>query len=291
MHQELQYLSLIKNILKKGVWDNTRNGKVKMLIGQSMRYSLNNDTLPMLTTKKMAWRVCLKELLWFVNGSTDNKILQDQNVKIWNGNASRSFLDSRGLYHLKENDLGPIYGHQWRFWNAPYSKENGCLEDYRGQGIDQLNNIIMDLKNKNFSRRMIMTAWNPEQLNEMALPPCHILVHFNVLEDKFLTCSLYQRSGDVGLGVPFNILSYSFLTHLIAHHCDLCAHEFIHHIGNAHIYENHIEHLKKQIIRNPLSFPKIEMTERFTCIEDYNMNSFKVKNYKHLGPINMEMVP
>jgi thymidylate synthase len=252
-----------------------------------MRYSLTNNKIPIITTKKMAWRVCLKELLWFINGSTNNEILQKQNVNIWNANASRKFLDSRGLYNLKENDLGPIYGHQWRHWNAKYSDFN---ENYKNKGIDQLNNVINDLKNKNFSRRMIMTAWNPEQINQMALPPCHVLVHFNVLQDKLLSCSVYQRSGDVGLGIPFNILSYSFLTHLIAHHCDLVPHEFIHHIGNAHIYENHIANLEYQSKLTPLIFPILNINNKYNSIDDYNIDDFDIYNYNHLGINNMSMV-
>ena len=291
MHQEYQYLRLIKRIIKKGFWENDRNGRVKTLIGESMKFSLTDNTLPMLTTKKLAWRVCLKELFWFISGSTNNEILQNQNVNIWNGNASREFLDNRGLYHLKENDLGPIYGHQWRFWNAPYSKEFGCLELYNKKGIDQLENIITDLKNKNFSRRMIMSAWNPEQINQMALPPCHILVQFNVLNNNLLTCSLYQRSGDVGLGVPFNILSYSCLTHLLAHHCDLKPYLFTHHIGNAHIYEDHIESLEKQIKHTPLEFPKLNILTKYDNIDDYDVKDFKITNYKHLGLNKMNMIP
>ena len=239
----------------------------------------------------MAWKVCLKELLWFIDGNTDNNTLRKQNVNIWNANASREFLDSRKLYHLKENDLGPIYGHQWRHWNASYDKELGCNANYKNEGIDQLQNVIDDLKNKNYSRRMVISAWNPEQVNEMALPPCHILMQFNVVQNKFLICSLYQRSGDVGLGIPFNILSYSFLTHMLAHHCGLKPYEFIHHIGNAHIYENHFKPLKKQLLLKPLDFPKLEIVSNYDNINDYTVDDFKIKNYKHLGLNNMEMIP
>ena len=168
IHSEYQYLNLIKKIIKKGHWVNGRNGNVKTLFGESMRFSLHNDKIPILTTKKVPWKICLKELLWFISGDTNNITLKKQNVNIWNKNATREFLDSRKLYHLKENDLGPIYGHQWRFWNATYYN---CSGSYHNQGIDQLNNIIHDLKYNSFSRRLIMTAWNPEQVKEMALPP------------------------------------------------------------------------------------------------------------------------
>ena len=145
----------------------------KSIFGASMRFSLENNTIPILTTKKVAWKTCFKELMWFVNGYTDNTLLQKQKVKIWNANASREFLDSRGLQHLKENDLGYVYGHQWRHFNTKYTT---CYDDYSNKGVDQLQYIIDSLKdpNERFSRRLVMSAWNPCQLNEMALPPCHV---------------------------------------------------------------------------------------------------------------------
>ena len=209
-HDEYQYLHLIDDILNEGKMELGRNGYAKTIIGSAMHFSLENNTLPLLTTKKVAWKTCAKELFWFIKGSTDNKILQEQNVGIWNGNASREYLDDIGLYEREENDLGPVYGHQWRHFNAPYKT---CHDDYEGKGVDQLDYIISCLKNPltRNSRRLIMSAWNPCQLPEMALPPCHILVQFNVTENDKLSCSLYQRSCDVGLGVPFNIASYSFI--------------------------------------------------------------------------------
>lgn len=289
-HFEYQYLNLIKNIIKKGHWVDGRNGKVKSLIGETMRYSLYENNIPIITTKKLPWKICLKELLWFIRGDTNNLNLQNQNVKIWNKNATREFLDSRGLNHLKENDLGPIYGHQWRFWNAKYSKKNGCEEIYNGQGIDQLDNIINNLKNNIFSRRLIMSAWNPEQIDEMALPPCHVLSQFHVNDKRELSCSLYQRSGDVGLGIPFNILSYSFLTCLLAHHCDLKRGEFIHHIGDAHIYENHMERLEKQILLKPYKFPKLYIKNKYDDINNYIISDFEIVDYKNHGENKMNMV-
>ena len=246
---ETQYIDLINNILKNGSLEIGRNGKVLSIFGSTMRFSLENNTMPILTSKKVAWKTCLKELLWFISGSTDNQKLVDQNVHIWSSNASRSFLDSRGLEHLLENDLGPVYSHQWRHFNAPYKT---CHTDYTGQGIDQLQNIIDALKdpNQRNSRRLVMSAWNPTQLDEMALPPCHVLVQFNVSHGNKLSCALYQRSGDVGLGVPFNIASYAFLTHLLAKHCGLEAFEFIYNIGNCHIYEEHINALKNQVLND-----------------------------------------
>ena len=291
--QEYQYLSLIKKIIKNGVQERGRNGITYTQIGSMMRFSLEDNKIPIMTTKKLAWRVCLKELLWFMNGDTDNELLQQQNVKIWNDNATREFLDSRGLYHLRENDLGPVYGHQWRFWNAPYSREYGCFEDYRGKGIDQLQNIIDDLNESKItgetSRRMIMTAWNPEQINEMALPPCHVLSQFHITEGNQLSCTLYQRSADMGLGVPFNIASYSFLTHILAKHCDLEAKEFIHFIGNAHIYDDHVDSLEEQIENEPYDPPNLIISEKKENIEDYKFDDFIIENYNYHKPIKMKM--
>ena len=211
-----------------------------------MKFSLHDDKVPFLTSKKLAWKSCLKELLWFMNGSTDNKILTNQNVKIWNANADPIFLKSRGL-NYGDGVLGPIYGHQWRYFNAEYK---GCHEDYTGKGVDQLQNIVDALNDdtEKFSRRLILSAWNPLQLDEMALPPCHVLSQFNVNRNNELSCLLYQRSGDVGLGVPFNIASYGMLTHIIAKHCDLKPGYLIHNLGDAHIYENHIQPLKNKYL-------------------------------------------
>ena len=291
--QEYQYLSLLKNIIKNGVREQGRNGITYTQIGGMMRFSLKDNKIPIMTTKKLAWRVCLKELLWFIRGDTNNDLLQQQNVNIWNANATRDFLDSRGLYHLRENDLGPVYGHQWRFWNAPYSREYGCFEDYRGKGIDQLQNIIDDINESKItgetSRRMIMTDWNPEQIDEMALPPCHVLSQFHITEGNKLSCTLYQRSADMGLGVPFNIASYAFLTHILAKHCDLEAKEFIHFIGNAHIYDDHMDVLEEQIENEPYEPPDLIISEKRKNIEDYKFNDFIIENYNYHKPIKMKM--
>ena len=291
--QEYQYLSLIKKIIKNGVKEQGRNGTTYTQIGAMMKFSLEDNKIPIMTTKKLAWRVCLKELLWFMNGDTNNELLQKENVKIWNDNATREFLDSRGLTHLKENDLGPVYGHQWRFWNAPYSIREGCDANYKGQGIDQLKNIVNEInKSKEtgeISRRMIMTAWNPEQIDEMALPPCHVLSQFHITEGNKLSCSLYQRSADMGLGVPFNIASYAFLTHILAKHCDLEAKEFVHFIGNAHIYDDHIESLQDQLVNEPYEAPTILISEKKESIDDYKFEDIKIKDYKYHRPIKMKM--
>ena len=289
IHPENQYLQLIKEILEKGSLEETRNGKTKSIFGYSMRFSLKDGELPLLTTKKVAWKTCFRELQWFIRGSTNNKELQDKNVHIWDGNSTREFLDGRGLHNNEVNDLGPIYGHQWRHFNAEYVD---CHSDYSGKGIDQLANIISELQNPltRNSRRLIISAWNPCQIEQMALPPCHILMQFNVRDNKYLSCALMQRSSDVGLGAPINIASYSFLTHIIAKHCDLIADEFIYFLGNAHIYEEHFEPIQEQLKREPLPFPKINISHKHENIEDYTIDDIEwVEKYVSFEPIKMIM--
>ena len=285
-----QYLNLVQNILKNGVRQKTRNGYTIATIGETLRFPLRNHKIPLLTTKKMAWKACLYELLWFIRGETDNRLLLKDNVRIWSPNASREFLDSRGLHHLKEHDLGPIYGHQWRNFNAPYKN---CHENYADKGVDQLQNIVDSLKcpYKRSSRRLILSAWNPLQLDEMALPPCHTLAQFHVTNDNELSCSLYQRSGDVGLGIPFNIASYSFLTHILAHHCDLRAKEFIHFIGNAHIYEDHQIALNIQSGRKPKTVAELRIHAKHNNISNYSIEDFKIIDYEPHSAIQMIMRP
>ena len=288
--EENQYIQLIKDILQYGSLESGRNGETISIFGSAMYFSLENNSIPIFTSKKVAWKTCLKELLWFIKGDTNNQHLIDQQVNIWRENASRNFLDSRGLINLQENDLGPVYGHQWRHFNAPYTT---CDADYSGQGVDQLQYIINQLKDpdpiKRNSRRLIMSAWNPCQIDEMALPPCHILVQFNVTHGNKLSCSLYQRSGDIGLGVPFNIASYSFLTHILAKHCGLEAYEFIYTIGNAHIYANHVDALKEQIQNELFVFPKIEIINSHENIDDYIVEDIVITDYKSNSAINMKM--
>jgi len=286
--EELQYIYLIKHILDRGSDEVGRNGITRSVFGTHMRFSLENNSIPILTTKKTAWKTCLKELLWFIKGETSVSSLQEQNVHIWDGNADKAFLESRNLGHYEEGDLGPIYGFQWRHFGAEWSNSSA---QYEGKGIDQLQMIIDQLKNSNTrtSRRLVMTAWNPTDLDKMALPPCHILCQFNVHGGDKLSCSMYQRSGDVGLGVPFNIASYSFLTHLIAAHCDLVAHEFVYFLGNAHIYDDHYDALKEQIRRKPFAFPTLKKITKRENINDYVVSDFVVDNYLCHDKIHMEM--
>jgi thymidylate synthase len=287
--EEYQYLHLIQNILDNGSWETGRNGRTKSIFGHTMRFSLADGKIPILTTKKTAWKTCLKELLWFIRGETDNKLLQEQNVHIWDGNSSREFLDSRGLTSNPEGILGPIYGFQWRHFNAPYDNQSGKA---LGKGIDQLEQIIDALKDpaQRASRRLIMTAWNPSQLDDMALPPCHIMCQFNVHDGNKLSCCMMQRSNDEACGTSFNIASYSFLTHLLAKHCGLEAYEFVYFKGNCHIYEQHIEGMKLQIERKPFPFPTVSIKEVRENINDYQVDDFVVTGYQHHDPIKFQMI-
>jgi thymidylate synthase len=288
-HEENQYLNLLDDILSTNSEFVGRNGKTLSIYGSAMRFSLENSSIPLITTKKVAWKTCLRELLWFIKGSTNNKLLKEQNVHIWNANGSRKFLDSRGLQNNNEDDLGPIYGFQWRHFNADYVS---CDTDYTNKGIDQLTEVINTLKDPELrnSRRMIISAWNPCQLNSMALPPCHIMMQFNVTNNNKLSCSMYQRSNDEACGTCFNIASYSFLTHLLAIHCGLEPYEFIYYKGNCHIYEEHISNIKIQLQRQPYEFPTLQILNKRENIEDYNIDDFKVCNYKYHEPLEYKMV-
>ncbi len=287
--EEDQYLTLIKHILEDGFYEEGRNGKTKSIFGNMMRFSLRNNKIPILTTKRVAWKTCVKELLWFISGKTSNNILKDQNVHIWDANAEKEYLQSRGLGHYEEGELGPIYGHQWRHFNAKWDRNK---EYGPNDGPDQLQQIIETLKNPETrnSRRLIMTAWNPCQLNEMALPPCHILCQFNVHDGNKLSCAMTQRSNDECCGTPFNIASYSFLTHLIAVHCGLEAYEFVYFKGNCHIYEDHFENAKIQSERKPYEFPTVSIRQVRENINDYVFEDFELHNYKSHESIKYKMV-
>jgi thymidylate synthase len=280
--EEQQYLDLIQDILVNGSLELGRNGNTFVKFGHMMRFSLENGQLPLLTTKRVAYKACLEELLWFLRGQTDARILQERNVHIWDGNASREFLDTRGLTEYPEGILGPIYGFQWRHFGATYCPDTGGPEPTH-QGIDQLKQVIDQLKDpvQRSSRRIIMSAWNPLDLDKMALPPCHVLVQFHVSNGTQLSCALYQRSCDVGLGVPFNIASYSLLTHLLAKYCGLEAKEFVYFMGNAHIYESHIPGLRTQQERDPLPFPRIQVSD---TIKDFPIENITTEDISFLTP-------
>uniref|UniRef100_A0A4X2M9X2 Thymidylate synthase n=1 Tax=Vombatus ursinus TaxID=29139 RepID=A0A4X2M9X2_VOMUR len=250
-HGEKQYLGQIEHILQRGCKKEDRTGTGTMSVfGLQARYNLR-DEFPLLTTKRVFWKGVLEELLWFIKGSTNAKELSAKGVKIWDANGSRNFLDKQGFPTREEGDLGPVYGFQWRHFGAEYKEMN-------------------------------------TDLPLMALPPCHALCQFYVLNDE-LSCQLYQRSGDMGLGVPFNIASYSLLTYMIAHVTGLKPGDFVHTLGDAHIYLNHIEPLKIQLQREPRPFPKLKILREVKTIDDFKAEDFLIEDYNPHPAIKMEM--
>jgi len=290
---EQTYLNLVQEAIMYGDYhdDRTKVGTYS-LFGNQLVFNLEGGILPLLTTKKIMVKSILKELLWIMKGQTDSKILNQSGVKIWNDNGSRSFLDASGFTTREEGDLGPIYGFQWRHAGAEYIDS---MTDYNGQGVDQLKQLVDRLVANPTDRRMIICSWNVPQLSQMALPPCHCLVQFYVRGGKYLDCKLYQRSADLGLGVPFNIASYSFLMYVLGKWCNLTPGKFIHTFGDVHVYSNHVDALKVQLTRKPYPFPTIEFVGDFTLetLKDITMdewcNSFIIKNYTYHPAIKMDM--
>ena len=260
-----QYLDLVKHVLDNGELKEDRTGTgTKSVFGYQMRFNLD-DGFPMVTTKKLHLKSIIYELLWFLKGDTNIKYLQENGVKIWD-----AWADSNG-------DLGPVYGFQWRNWN--------------NDGIDQISNLIHNLKNNPSSRRHLISAWNPSVLpdtsksfetnvanGKAALPPCHAFFQFHVINGK-LSCQLYQRSADIFLGVPFNIASYALFTHMIAHVCNLDVGDFVHTFGDAHIYSNHTEQIELQLSREPRKLPTLNIKRKVGSIFDFKFEDFEIINY------------
>lgn len=290
---EKNYLHLIKKIIETGDIRQTRNSITKSIFGEKLEFDISNS-IPFITTKKLAWKTVIKELLWFISGSTDNSKLTEQNVTIWNGNATREFMDNSGFVNREVNDLGPIYGHQWRHFNAEYKDHK---TDYTNSGIDQINNVLHLLKTDPMSRRILFSAWNPSQIDSMNLPPCHILAQFYVsvnkdTHEKELSCQMYQRSADVGLGLPFNIASYAVLTYMFAKLTNMKPKKLIIIMGDAHIYQDHEIKLIEQITREPHPFPHllINPNKIYTNINDFTIDDFNTDNYSYYEPIKMSMI-
>ncbi|KAF8490367.1 thymidylate synthase/dCMP hydroxymethylase domain-containing protein [Russula emetica] len=284
-HDELQYLNLIRNVLDTGESrpDRTGTGTISVFAPPSLRFSLANSTLPLLTTKKTFLRGIIEELLWFVKGQTDSTLLSNKGVKIWDGNGSKEFLEKRGLGHRRAGDLGPVYGFQWRHFGADYVDAD---TNYSGKGVDQLREVIRKIKEDPTDRRIIMTAWNPADIPLMALPPCHMMCQFYVHlpsdgTPRRLSCLMYQRSADLGLGIPFNIASYALLTHMIARVTDT--------LGDAHVYKDHVDALKVQLTRQPRPFPTLRWMRDITDIEDFTYDDFIIEGYDPHPTIAMKM--
>jgi len=284
-HEEMQYLDLVRDVIRNGDSRPDRTGVgTRSRFGVQMRFSLR-DHFPLLTTKSVFWRGVAEELLWFVSGDTSAKTLQDKKIKIWDGNSSRDYLDSIGLTHREVGDLGPVYGWQWRHFGAEYKTMH---DDYTGQGVDQIKQVIDAIKNKPHDRRIILSAWNPKDIPQMALPPCHMFAQFYVANGE-LSCQMYQRSADLGLGVPFNIASYALLTCLLAHVTGLKRGDFVHVIGDAHVYNNHIDALEQQLLREPKLFPQLHISDKVKNIEDCTFADLEITGYNPHGKIKMEM--
>jgi len=250
-----QYEQLLSQVLKIGVKKEDRTGVGTLSIfGAQMRFNLN-DGFPLITTKKLHTKSIVYELLWFLRGDTNIKFLKENGVTIWDEWAD------------KDGELGPIYGYQWRHW-----------KNYNGTFTDQITEVIETLKKNPDSRRMIVSAWNVSDIRSMALPPCHLIFQFYVANNK-LSCIMYQRSCDMFLGVPFNIASYALLTHLIAHVCNLEVGEFVHMLGDTHIYLNHIEQVKKQLAREPRPYPNVKLNPAIQSIFDFKYEDINFENY------------
>ena len=286
---EAQYLALLRRVAAAPL-RTTRNSKTRSVFGARIVVDLSGGRVPALTTKQFAWKTCLRELLWFVRGDTDNAKLQAENVHIWDGNASRAFLDGRGLTDRAEGDLGPVYGFQWRHSGAAYTD---CHTDYHGQGVDQLEEARQLLQTDPHSRRIMFTAWNPSDLDQMALPPCHVLGQWYVEGDDELWLQVYQRSGDLFLGVPFNLFSYSALVHMMAHLTGLRPGGLVHVLGDAHIYETHADVVQTQLARTPTDPPHLAIVDEdhtLTTWEAFTLNAFVLTGYVHQAAIRAPMV-
>lgn len=250
-----QYIELLDYVMRNGIDKTDRTGTgTRSIFGYQMRFDLN-EGFPLLTTKKLHLRSIIHELLWFLKGETNIRYLKENNVKIWDEWAG------------PDGNLGPIYGFQWRSWPAA-----------DGQSIDQISAVIRSIQNNPDSRRHIVSAWNVSDLDKMALPPCHILFQFYVANGK-LSCQLYQRSADIFLGVPFNIASYSLLLLMMAQSTGLLPGEFIHTLGDAHIYNNHIEQVKTQMTRTPFPLPRMVLNPEIRSVFDFRYEDFRLENY------------
>lgn len=287
-HEEHQYLDLCRDILARGDRRADRTGTGTLsLFGATMRFSLRGDVFPLLTTKRTFFRGVAEELLWFIRGDTNAGTLRDKGIHIWDANGSRAYLDSLGLTAREEMDLGPVYGFQWRHFGARYTDMHA---DYRGQGVDQLAAVVRALKENPTDRRIVLSAWNPAALPEMALPPCHMFCQFYVGADGAVSCQMYQRSADMGLGVPFNIASYALLTRLVAHACGRPAGELVHVLGDAHIYTNHVDAIREQLQREPRPFPTLRIdAPEDTPLDEMTYAQLRLDGYQPHAALPMKM--
>jgi thymidylate synthase len=290
--EEMAYLDLLRRLLDAPTKPNRTGIPTRSLFHEVLKFKLydphRGPIMPLLTTKRVPWKSVAHECLWFLSGKcTDTSYLKRHGIPIWDGNSTRKFLDARGLTHYKEGELGPQYGYQFRHWNAPYPLEWGK------HGIDQYAKVIDTLRRDPWCRRMIVSAWNPEQLNQMALEPCHWSHQFVVDpnehgEPTYLNCLVNMRSADVALGVPFNIASYALITHLVAQQTGLTPGTLSLSMADTHIYKTHVEGIKIQLERAPIRFPTIHVTNQWT-IDDYSFEDLRVVNYYPAKFIKLSM--
>lgn len=295
-----QYLELLQDILDNGELKDDRTGiGTHSVFGRHLRFDLRRG-FPAVTTKKLAWKACVGELLWFIEGSSDERRLaelthgsREDTVTIWTPNALSPYWKHKAKF---EGDLGRVYGVQWRHWNK-YRTEKDMGAAHKGGTrlavdkieVDQLANLIKGLTEDPNGRRHILSAWNVSELDEMALPPCHVMSQFYVNKNKELSCHMYQRSVDVFLGLPFNIASYALLTHLLAHHCDLKVGELVISTGDTHIYKDHIEQVKQQLTREPHPLPTLMLNASKNNLFEMTMADIHLENYQSDGPIKATM--
>lgn len=292
---ERSYIALVDDVLRNGVHKkNTRSG-----FGRMLRCDLGRAGFPLLTTKRMFWRGVMEELFWFLRGSTDVDELSSKGVRIWDANTSREFLDSRGLVTYEPGDAGPIYGFQWRHFGAEYAGRHAC---YKGLGVDQLARVIRGLREDPEGRRHVMSAWNPVDLDEMALPPCHIGVQFSwSAPTNALSISVWCRSQDLFLGTPFNIASYALFLHLVAHVCHMNVGDLVMFLGDVHVYEPHVSAAEEQIRREPFESPMLLIVrdppprnavveEIIEWLETLRTEDVRLIGYRHHPAISAEII-
>lgn len=319
--EEYQYLDLVREILETGEHrpDRTGTGTYSLFAPRPLKFALHKKTddndivpvLPLLTTKRVFTRAVIEELLWFIRGETTSTTLAEKGVKIWDGNGSRQFLDQMGFTEREDGDLGPVYGFQWRHFGAEYKDPHA---DYSGQGVDQLAEVVRKLKEAPFDRRILLSAWNPRDLPQMVLPPCHMFAQFYVSYPAagrrsktasapppsstttsegrgvgHLHCQLYQRSCDMGLGVPFNIASYALLTHMLAKVTGLVPGSLTHVMGDAHVYVDHVGALETQLERVPRAFPTLKINNDGSSIDGWTLEDFVIEGYNPYKAIAMKM--
>jgi thymidylate synthase len=298
------YLDALKQVLETGTTRTDRTGTGTIgVFGMQQRYDLSNG-FPAVTTKKLAWKSVVSELLWFIEGSGDEKRLREilhgsaesSKTTIWSANATAAYWKPQAKF---EGDLGRVYGVQWRHWRTPVEHKAEQFKDdfgnnYRRAGyvhfkeVDQLKNLIEGIRADPYGRRHILTAWNPGELDSMALPPCHCFAQFYVADGR-LSCQMYQRSCDMFLGVPFNIASYSLLTAMIAQVCGLQVGEFVHVLGDAHIYLDHVEQVNEQLTREPFPMPQLSLNPEITDITKFTMADIRLENYQSHDAIQARM--